>query len=356
MTLPPDENPQSEPPAPPTAPMTPVPPPYQSTDPYPGGTGAAYPGGTPLPPQPQPPPAPAGGYSVPPSGYPYPAMAAGPGDPLVLAPGASFSAWFGKVQEVGRRSWKSALIITGFGIAVPRAIVSLVQTVAGAGNYFSGTAMLHAGSLIGDLGSVLLGLFLTIIFSIAALFVAAAAWAAGTWALTVEATGAKADLGEAFRYGMKRALSLGGWTVVTGLIVLVGFCACILPSLYLSFALCLFGFVVIYERGQNPISRSFQLTHADFGPTLGKYAITVAICFVYTIIVALIFGGIAAALVLTSGTAASSFAAGVVGAIGALFGAPVYAVALIALLPTYAQLRARQAPLSTAQLRQELGG
>src|SRR6185369_5006881 len=88
---------------------------------------------------------PQGGYSAPPQ-YPaasqfpaappysaaqYPAAAGGFADPLVLAPGSSFSAWFAKFQEVAKRSWKSSLIIMLLGVAAPRALVALLGGLAG---------------------------------------------------------------------------------------------------------------------------------------------------------------------------------------------------------------------------------
>src|SRR5262245_57321361 len=66
---------------------------------------------------------PTGGYAAPPP--PKPSYS-GVADPLVPA-GSDFNSWFAKVQEVAKRSWKSALFTTGLGIAAPMAVATLIQ-------------------------------------------------------------------------------------------------------------------------------------------------------------------------------------------------------------------------------------
>jgi hypothetical protein len=159
------------------------------------------------------------------------------------------------------------------------------------------------------------------------------------------------------RYGLARAAALWLWTILVGLVVLVGLCACVLPGIYLSYATCLFGFIALFERGKNPIARSFGLTHANFGPTLGRVAIVFAIAFVYRLVVGVIFGAIGVAVAMGSlNSFTHNFVNGIVSAIATLVTAPAIAVGLVGLLPTYAELRAREGSLSsTAQLQHELG-
>jgi hypothetical protein len=355
--LPPDPN------APPTGPMYPVPPAAPPTYPVapaapqpppsyqaPGDQASAYP----------PPPAhqePPSGHSVP-SQYPA-AMAGGWSDPLVLPLGAPFGAWFSKVQEIAKRSWKSALIITALGIAVPRALVTLISWTAGWG---TGLSITGIGGVASAIGALFLGLLATLVFSIAACYVAAAGWAAGTWALVQEGqTGRPASIPAAFQYGMKRAMALFPWTVLAATAFTIGSFCLWLPGVYLAFGFSMFGFVVLFERGTNPVSRSFSLTHnsATIGPTLGKVGILFGVYLVYTLIVGLIFGAMSLAVGVAMGFSDSfgyNLGRGIIEAIGTLLTAPGLAVLLIGLLPTYAELRARQTPLSTAQLQQELGG
>jgi hypothetical protein len=349
MSIPP--GPPQEPDAPPTAPMTPIPPAqppsYQS------------PFEPPLPPPSYG--APAGGYSVPPQ-YPPPpqfpgGVGGGAGDPLVLPPGVMFGAWFAKVQEIARRSWRSVLIITGVGIAGPYALLNLIETVTRVSSYFGPGAVTKASDFANAMGSLLFGLFITVVFAIGASFVAAAGWAAGVWALVQEAaTGRPANVAEAFRYGMRRAASLWLWTILVGLLTFVGICLCILPGVYVAFATSLFGMVAIFERGQNPIARSFRLTHANFGATLGRIAVLFGLYFVYALVLGVIFGVIQAGVAFGShGSFTFNVVSGILSAVETMLTAPAYAFILIGLLPTYAELRAREAPLSTAQLQYELG-
>jgi len=276
-------------------------------------------------------------------------------DPLVLAPGSSFSAWFAKFQEVAKRSWKSSLIIMLLGVAAPRALVALFGGLAGYGGGIS-------YSLLTNLGTIFLGLFVTLLLSIAAAFVASAAWAAGTWALIQEAqTGQSANLGAAFQYGLRRAMAIFPWAVIAGFAVTVASFCLLLPGLYLAFAFSMFGFVAIFERGKNPLGRSFNLTHksAQLGPTIGKVAITLGIYLIYSLIVGVIFTAIAIAVrggsTLVGLASTRGFAYNFVEAIGTLVTGPALAVVLVGLFVTYAELRAQEAPLNTATLAQELG-
>jgi hypothetical protein len=270
----------------------------------------------------------------------------------VLPPGSLFSAWFAKVIEVAKRSWKSALIICLIGIAAPQALVDLIGTAAG------WSATVSVTSLSAALGSLLVGLLLTLVLSVAACYVAAAGWAAGTWALVREAsTGQPADLSQAFGYGFKRAGGLFPWTILAALAVGIASVCFVLPGVYLAFGFSMFGFVAVFERGVNPLGRSFKLTHnsVTIGPTLGKVGILIGVYLVYTSVIGLIFGAFALAVSIGSGGVVEGIGSGFVQAVATLLSAPAFAVLLIGLLPTYAELRARETPLSTAQLNHDLG-
>jgi hypothetical protein len=277
------------------------------------------------------------------------------GDPLTPPLGAPFGIWFSKVQEVARRSWKSALITTGVGIAVPFAIASFVAGLFD----FSGTYLIFGlGSFFDALGDAVLGIMFSLILAVGACYVASAGWAAGTWALVQEAaTGRPANVQQAFRYGQTRAMALFPWAVVAAVTFTIAQLCLYVPAIYAAFAFSLFGFVGLFERGQNPISRSAALTHrsATFGPTLGRIAILVGPAAVYLVIVRVIEAAIEAAVGIASGSG-SGVVFGLVEFIGALALTPVFALLLLGLLPTYAELRAREAPMSTSRLQHELGG
>ncbi len=363
MTYPP-QGPNDDPYEPPTNIVPPASPAGGYPSPQPGY--GPPPGQTPPPPQPgygppQPgygPPQPGYGpppdYAAPPPGnsYAVPAGYQSVGDPLVPA-GPDFSTWFAKLQEVAKRSWKSALILTGLGIAVPMAVIAVLRQFAIGAWTFN---VLQVGDLGTAIGSFLGGLVLLIIAYVGVAFVASIAWAAGTWALVQEAaTGQSANIGEAFKFGTSRAMRLWPWAIVAGIAYGVGSACCYLPGVYAAFAFSMFGFVGLFQRGVNPLGGSAQMAHADFGPNLGKILLTFVPFLIFGIVVPTIFrllAGAAAGVFSTGFTYDLTY--GLVAGIGELIAAPGYAALLLGLLPTYAQLRARQAPVSTPQFQQEL--
>lgn len=102
-----------------------------------------------------------------------PAGSAPAGDPLVLPLGSSFGAWFAKVQEVARRSWKSALIISAIGIAAPYAISALFSQIFSWGGY----TFTRFNSLFDVFADLVLGWLVSLVIAIAGCYVAAAGWA-----------------------------------------------------------------------------------------------------------------------------------------------------------------------------------
>jgi hypothetical protein len=181
-------------------------------------------------------------------------------------------------------------------------------------------------------------------------------WAAGTWAATRDAAGQPAPLGAALAYGVRRAPRLWLWTLLSGLIVLVGVCMCILPGVYFAFALALVGPVFLFER-RNPIGRSFELFHGRFGMVLGRLALVSAL---------LIAGGVAASLVaelvLLVAAGGSPFgqvdlSAGSVLAytLSAVVAVPLAVVQLAGFLVTYAEQRCNEGRTTASTLAAELG-
>jgi hypothetical protein len=261
------------------------------------------------------------------------------------------------VWATARRSWRPVLLVLAIAVAAPAALVGVIDSLIGFGSFGLGGAASVGDELRADAGVLLGSAAITLAATIAASFVQAAGLAAAIWATTRQAaTGGQVRVGDALNYGFRRAAGLWLWNVLSGLIVLVGLCACILPGIYLAFALCLVPFVVIFERGRNPIARSFQLIHSGFGPALGKVAALAGACLVYAgaVFVLLSVPRAAVAIATSSGAviaAMNAFAA----IIQALLLLPVYALAVFALLGIYAQLRGREVPLTVAQLHNELG-
>jgi hypothetical protein len=276
----------------------------------------------------------------------------GVADPLVPA-GSDFNSWFAKVQEVGKRSWKSALFTTGLGIAAPMAVATLIRY---AGGFTATTSLFSMGAFFSAIGSFFIGALLSVIAYVAVAFVASAGWAAGTWALVQEAnTGQPANISAAFQYGFKRATALFPWAVVTGIAFFIG-SFCFVGALYVAFAASMFGFIAIFERNSSPLARSFNMTHKDFGPSLGKILLTFVPYFLVSLLIGIIFTAIAVAIAFGSGGFGYNFSYGIVQAIGTLVQSVGFAALLIGLLPTYAQLRRLEGvPVTSASLGQELG-
>jgi hypothetical protein len=103
-------------------------------------------------------------------------------------------------------------------------------------------------------------------------FLTGVAQAGVVWAVTREAAGRPAPVGAALRYGLRNGVRLWGWSLLYGLMVLAGTCACFLPGLYFALAGCLYVPVALYRRGMNPITTSFSLVNGALWAALGRMA------------------------------------------------------------------------------------
>jgi hypothetical protein len=173
--------------------------------------------------------------------------------------------------------------------------------------------------------------------------------------ITQQAAGRPAGLDAALRYGLRRALGVWGWTLLVSLLIGIGVCFCVLPGIYLAFALSMAGPVYLFER-DNPIGRSFRMFHDRLGMLLGRVAL---------VGVAVIIGTLVPSFLESAGTnalgadpfASPGTAVGVVVVIGvaAVLALPAHLVQLIGLLITYAEQRAHEGPVNGATLAAELG-
>ncbi|MGC5019913.1 hypothetical protein [Micromonospora sp. DT47] len=323
--------------------------------PYPDDPAAGQPQGWAFPPTGGFPPG-AGPYAGFPPGYqPYGWPAGGgldPDDPLVNPPYAGVNGWTSRCLGALRRGWRILLPLMLLTQAVPAAVVSLLslglgpseETLPADGSlpdgYLAEFAAYGSAVLV---ASLLLG------------FAQSLGWAAGTWVVARQAAGEPADLGGALRYGLRRALGLWGWSLLITAIVTVGFCFCLLPGVYLAFALALAGPVYLFER-QNPIGRSFRFFHDRLGLVLGRVALVAA-----AVIVGSVIGGMLEGFgTLPFGTDPLASPGTAVGAVlvivlSALVVVPVYLAQLVGLVVTYAEQRAHEAPVNAARLAAELG-
>lgn len=297
---------------------------------------------------------------VPPPTYPWqPVPWYDPHDPLVNPPGAGVSGWFARVSGVVRRSWPILLptmLITQF---LPTLAVSLVQLA-----YNPSRSLLTVSPTTPDGQPQLpegfgtdLAVFggVSVVAAVVGALVQSVGWGAGTWAATRQSAGQPASLGAALGYGLRRSPGLWLWSLLSGLIVLVGLCFCILPGIYFAFALSLVGPVFLFER-HNPVGRSFGLVHGRFGMVLGRLALLAAV---------LIAGGVAASVLAQVGLLAAGagpfgqvdFSAGAALAYSpsAVLAVPLAVVQLAGLLVTYAEQRGHEGAATAPVLAGELG-
>jgi hypothetical protein len=275
-----------------------------------------------------------------------------PFDPLVTPPGAGVSGWFARATGVARRSWRSLLLITLATQAVPGAVTGLAVLAAtpAARSASTGgpTAAAQAGPMLGEL---LTFMGVVSVLAVLASLLQSVGWAAGTWALTREALAEPVRVAAALRYGVRRALGLWGWTLLAGLIIMVGACACVLPGIYAAFALSLTGPIFLFER-VNPIGRSFRIVHSRLAMVLGRVGLVAAVVIGGSLAVGVLEN---VGLLAVGANAGLSVGAGVVTVLAALLNLPLYAAQLVGLVITYAEQRGWEGPVNSAQLAGELG-
>jgi hypothetical protein len=300
------------------------------------------------------------GYQLPPAygQYALP-FHPGPYDPLVPEPGSAFDGWWSRVLAVFRANVGMLVVIFLLLSGLPSVLFSVALLATGAMSSlisYDEQGIPHIDTEL--VPALFCGIFTFVLISS---FLSALGWAAGIQAVTARAAGQQVTIGNALRAGLRRAAPLWGWYLLAGLITTVGVCACVLPVFYLGFAVSLFSFPVIFERGRNPIGRSFSLIHANFGPALGRVAllagiyagVALAVSLGGTVLVAVISGGSGPSslpqpgqTVTGAGIAAQIVSSVIQGAVGL----PLSAFLLVGLMITYTQLRRIEEPITTQQL------
>lgn len=279
-----------------------------------------------------------------------------PSDRLVTPPGAGLSGWFNRCLGALQRGWRLLLPILLLTQVLPAAVLSVLSLGLDPTAEWDTNAVDESTSLPDNFFTDLASLFLVIIVgSVLIGLVQSVGWAAGSWVITRQAAGGPVSLGEALRYGLRRALGLWGWTLAISLIVGLGICFCVLPGIYLTFALSMAGPVYLFER-HNPIGRSFRMFHDRLGLLLGRVALVGAVVIVGTF-VASVLEGVGTAPFGVDPLAAPGSAIGValVLALGAVLALPAYLAQMVGLLVTYAEQRAHEGPVNSAGLAAELG-
>ncbi|MET8063806.1 hypothetical protein [Micromonospora sp. NPDC005211] len=279
-----------------------------------------------------------------------------PQDPLVNPPHAGIGPWFARCAAALRRGWRQLLPIVLLCQVLPAAVISIISLVlppdveltTGAG----GAQALPTG-FWGQL-SAFYGATLFAALAFGAL--QALGWAAGAWVVARQAAGQPAGLSAALRYGLRRALGLWGWTIVDSLLVTIGTCFCLLPGIYLTFALALFGPVYLFER-VDPIGRAWRMFHNRFGMVLGRVVLVIGAVLVATVVLDAVLRSISVTVfgVEPMGAVGTAIGAVTLAVSGALLAAPAYLAQQVGLVVTYAEQRAQEGPVNAAQLAAELG-
>ncbi|MDM4721071.1 hypothetical protein QTQ03_16245 [Micromonospora sp. WMMA1363] len=279
-----------------------------------------------------------------------------PNDPLVTPPGAGLDGWFGRCLAAVRRGWRLLLPIVLLTQVLPAALISaLTYAVDPSADWEAAAA--DGSALLPDTFATDLATLFGVVIGGTLLFglVQSVGWAAGTWVIARQAAGEPVGFGEAVRYGLRRALGLWAWTLLVSLLLGIGLCLCLLPGLYVAFALSLFGPVYLFER-QPPIGRAFRMFHDRLGLLLGRVALIMAAVMVATVVAGVVesVGSVPLGVdpLGSPGSTVGLFAVIVVAAVLSL---PAYLAQQVGLVVTYAEQRAHEGPVNAARLAAELG-
>ena len=333
---------QADPVAAQQPPWGPPPNPYQ---PY------GYPGG--LPPYPCQQPGP----------HAYPGYPGGPRfDPADPLTSNDYTGWWQRGMAVVKAGWRRLLLLQLI-MAVPLLLLSLPANAFATLKQRDFERALKTGADTPELGfPIEPATILAFAGVLMAVVIISALWSAiGILAtarmVVVIATGHRPTVGDALRAALRRVLPCIGWYVVAGLISVAAVLACIVPVFYVSAVFVILPAVVLFERG-NAIGRCFQLFHADIGAAAGR-VLTIAGLGVAAAVVFAAIGGVFAMLVqgssflATSSTASdaavitSSLVETVLTSAASLLTGVVVTPLIVA---TYADLRARREPFTTAYL------
>ncbi|MFP5021439.1 hypothetical protein [Pseudonocardia phyllosphaerae] len=254
---------------------------YGQQQPY-GGQGEPQQYGGPQPYGGQP--YPGGAYG----GQPYPG-GAGHGPPTGSSPDPlvpfSFGDWASKIVGTVGRSWKTLAIIQLCAL-LPVAIISAIAVlVAGGPTSYDNDALAPSFGFQYAVGAGGFVLF------VVAIVLGALAQAASVFVIVRDAAGRPWSRDQVIAFARNRALPIIGWTILSAIIVGIGFVLLVIPGIYLSVVVggALTGVVVVERAG---IGRCFRLVNPRWFPVFGRLLVLVVLGGIYGIITSLIAGGV----------------------------------------------------------------
>jgi hypothetical protein len=186
------------------------------------------------------------------------------GDPLI---GYDVGDWLKRVLAVIGRSWLRIVLLHLLALAaiiVLGGLFVLLGVAFYAAGHDSGTGHTSGWAKALLVAMIVLAGLVAVVFSLAVA-------AGGLWLATRQAAGEPAPVGRALRFGLARLGGVVGWSIVFGLLAIVGLVLCVLPGLYvlLTATATLYG-VVVFERGRGLPRRAFRLVNQRFWATVGR--------------------------------------------------------------------------------------
>ena len=267
-----------------------------------------------------------------------PSYYATPADPLVSA---DYQGWWARGVALIKQIWKPAALLHG-AVAVPTLALSMpVQRDFQREQDLFNTAQAAAPTTLPPVGDLLLAALITFAAGLVTGALLLITMSATVQLVVFAATGQPVRLGPALRAALRRAHALLGWGALALLITVGALLLCILPIFYAGAVLAVLPVVVTLERGVG-VGRCFQLFHANFGVSAAR--------------VGTLFGlGLAALLVTSVVIVAADQAGGAAGlaveaVLNWLYAVAVGVLGVPLLVLTYADMRSRHEPFSTAYL------
>ncbi|MEU8613984.1 hypothetical protein AB0C29_38955 [Actinoplanes sp. NPDC048791] len=281
--------------------------------------------------------------------YPYPQQVGfDPADPLVSN---DFNGWWQRSFRLLKAAWRPMALIQLI-VSLPTLVLLLPAMLAFQDEQRVAQESLQASVDAGtqpDFSLFFAGL--TVLLPAAA--VAGLFYMLGQLAnqqvVVFTATGRTGNLvGPALLAAAKRLPMLLGWYLLAIPVLIVATVLCFFPVFYVGAALTVLAVVVLLERG-NGIGRCFQLFHASIGVSVARIAtifgLSVGASLLLTLVTTLVDVTLGGSYTTPNSTAT---------VINTLLQTAYYAVSYVVLAPllvtTYADMRARREPFTTASL------
>lgn len=277
-------------------------------------------------------------FAAPPPPTEYYYAVEGPDDPLVST---DLPSWFSKVFAGMRRSWKSLLIYRLMAL-VPTVLLGIAIKPVVRPSKGLRSLLGRSPSALG-LVSALMGLVIYVISTGAAAHVLARDAVSES-----EGSSSRTGWWQGLRFGFSRFWSMFGWSVAAGLAIYLGLLFCVLPGIYVDVIFhATFAGVVAFERPLSVIRRCFELIKGHWWEMFGRsFLVSLAAA-----AVALGFGFLTGGFTLAARRArAASLGSNI---LLNVINVPFAMFLSVSAVVTYAELRRKLEPISSAQLAAE---